>query len=111
MTGREGVGARTKRGITGGMLAKPGTPRLPAQLLPLYPDQHRRMVPWKTEGHKGPQEAPGSGDDKCCHALNETVNLLIFPLNGQGRGGSGAWRANWHIYLQTPFRSEALAAS
>lgn len=28
--------------------------QLPVQLFPLYSDQGRRMVPWKTEGHKGP---------------------------------------------------------
>ena len=56
--------------------------QLPVQLLPLYPDQCRRMAPWKTDGHEGPQEAPGSGEYKRCHALNETVNLLNFRLNG-----------------------------
>ena len=56
--------------------------QLPVQLLPLYPDQRRRMAPWKTDGHEGPQEAPGSVEYKHCHALNETVNLLNFRLNG-----------------------------
>lgn len=62
-------------GEPGGELYKecwPSPPQfqLPGQLLPLCPDQGRRMVPWKTEGHKGPSEAPGNGKYKCCHSLN-----------------------------------------
>ena len=37
MTGREGVGARTKRGITGGMLAKPGTAPASSAAAPFIP--------------------------------------------------------------------------
>lgn len=111
MTGCRGVGERAQRGAIQGMLAKPATVPTSRAAVPFVPR------PGQKNGARENRRAQGSFRG----AWQWEIQVLPFPelncqllnscLNGQRGRRSGAWRASWHIYLQTPIGSEALTAS